>query len=309
MNISLALCNGLLIEEWELTNFVRTAPRRYKTYYIAKRGSNQTRLIAQPAKPVKFIQSLAVDILRSHLKVHSCAMAYEKGCSIKKNALAHCKSRYLLKMDFKNFFLSITPDIFFQALNRAGVQINEKDQYILENLLFWKLRRNSSLRLSIGAPSSPFISNIVMYDFDELVSIKCKELNITYTRYADDMTFTTNKRDVLFELPSAIRKLTNEMFGGKIKINTEKTVYSSKASNRHVTGITLTNDEKISIGRNNKRIISAMMHRFSLDMLNEKQIETLQGKLSYANHIEPDFISRMQKKYGEPIISSLFKKI
>lgn len=52
-----------------------------------------------------------------------------------------------------------------------------------------------------------------------------------------------------------------------ININTQKTVFSSKAHNRHVTGVTLTNDNKISIGRKRKRLISSMVHKFSLGAL------------------------------------------
>jgi hypothetical protein len=75
--------------------------------------------------------------------------------SIKDNALQHVNNQYLLKMDFKNFFLSIKPEMFLTCVRKQGLKLSERDSLILANLFFWKLRRNSSLRLSIGAPSSP----------------------------------------------------------------------------------------------------------------------------------------------------------
>jgi hypothetical protein len=58
-------------------------------------------------------------------------------------------------MDFKNFFLSIKPDMFLDCVRKQGLKLSGRDSLVLTNLFFWKLRRNSSLRLSMGAPSSP----------------------------------------------------------------------------------------------------------------------------------------------------------
>ncbi|MCT7085107.1 RNA-directed DNA polymerase, partial [Salmonella enterica subsp. enterica serovar Oranienburg] len=83
-----------------------------------------------------------------------------------------------------------------------------------------------------------------------------------YTRYADDLTFSTNNKDVLFDIPDMLENVLPKYSLGRIRINHEKTVFSSKGHNRHVTGITLTNDNKLSIGRERKRKISAMIHHF-----------------------------------------------
>lgn len=308
MKILNTLSEIMLTSKSELLSFTNTAPRRYKTYYIQKRNSTERRLIAQPAKTVKFIQQLAIAELRKYLLVNACATAYEKGTGIKKNAWQHKSNQYLLKMDFKNFFLSITPELFFLVAHDSGIDFIDEDRELLSNLLFWKLRRSSPLRLSIGAPSSPFISNFIMSNFDASIDSACKEIGVTYTRYADDLTFTTNKKGVLSELPDIVKTHLKTYCHSKIRINTEKTVYSSKAFNRHITGVTITNDGKLSVGREKKRLISSMLHRLSLDMLNDKQIEQLKGQLAHINNIEPDFAYRMQKKYGSSTINKLSNK-
>ena len=97
-----------------------------------------------------------------------------------------------------------------------------------------------NLVLSIGAPSSPLISNFIMYSFDEELVTICLNKKIMYTRYADDITFSTRIKNNLFELPEIISNLLKEIRKG-VEINSKKTIFTSKAHNRHVTGVTLTN--------------------------------------------------------------------
>ncbi|GGX99978.1 retron St85 family RNA-directed DNA polymerase [Vogesella alkaliphila] len=306
MRISKKLADELLLDEAELRKFCATAPYRYKKYEIPKRNSDKTRLIAQPSKEVKFMQRLVVKYLRDILPVSRHAMAYESGTSIVKNASIHKNNPYLLKMDFKNFFLSITPSLFFGLMSDGGVEFSDDDKILLSNLLFWKLRRNSPLRLSVGAPSSPFISNVVMYHFDCLMESQCAAMRIRYSRYADDMTFSTRERDALSEMPGFVRSVLKRDYDGKIKVNSEKTIFLSKAKRRTVTGITITNDDTLSVGRDRKRNISAMVHHFSLGKLSAEEVQKLKGYLSFVAAVEPNFIYRMMSKYGNKVIEALF---
>ncbi|MFU1517116.1 retron St85 family RNA-directed DNA polymerase [Vreelandella alkaliphila] len=306
MNILGFLRDTLCMSSAEISKFSATAPHRYKIYDILKRNGKGKRTIAHPSKELKFIQRLLVKKLESNLPSNSCAMAYKKGISIKDNALLHANSKYLLKMDFKDFFPSITPKLFFLALEKEAIDITEEDKYILSNFLFWKKRRNSSLRLSIGAPSSPLVSNFVMHHFDvEMLKI-CEANKITYSRYADDLIFSTNVKDSLFKMPAVVEKKLRQTTNGLISINKEKTVFSSKGHNRHITGITLNNENKLSLGRDRKRLISSMIHKFKLNELSEEKVLELQGLLSFAKFIEPEFNERMLKKYSQSTMQKIF---
>jgi len=202
-------------------------------------------------------------------------------------------------MDFENFFPSVSPELFFTILRRSGREISELDASLLKNFLFWMATRNSPLRLSIGAPSSPLISNFIMFYFDEEMRLICDKRGIKYTRYADDLTFSSNIKNVLFEIPKIVASILENETQSQIKINHSKTVFSSKAHNRHITGVTLTNDGKLSIGRERKRLISSMIHKFLCQLLDQDDILKLQGFISYASYIEDDFYQRMCRKYGE----------
>src|SRR5260221_6222266 len=89
-----------------VTSLSRTASHEYKTYGIPKR-SGGTRIIHHPSRRLKALQRWLLLRAFDHLPVHAAAMAYRKGVSILANARIHAPSRYLLRMDFQDFFPSI----------------------------------------------------------------------------------------------------------------------------------------------------------------------------------------------------------
>lgn len=308
MELEQFLCAELSITKEELSSFLLMAPNKYKIYSIPKRSSGR-RTIAHPTSLLKACQRCALLHLELFFQVHSVAYAYKKGIGIKDNAKCHLKSKYLLKMDFQNFFHSITPILLFKITQKLEVDISQKDKDILEKLLFWRPSKRSGgkLILSIGAPSSPFISNCILYLFDEELSAICKKKGIKYTRYADDLTFSSNIKNILFDMPKLVKEQLLLHFNTSISINETKTIFSSKAHNRHVTGVTLSNNGTLSIGRKRKRYISSLIHKYSLGILATEDLNYLQGLLSFAFDIEPEFIKRMEKKYSEKILEQLRK--
>lgn len=292
----------------KLERFASTAPNRYKVYTIPKRTSGR-RLIAHPAKELKIIQRALTEILQPHLKLHPSSFAYRTGKSIKDNAKVHIKNKYLLKLDFNDFFNSIIPDIFLNEVEFHLIKLSLAEKKLLINLLFWNRTKieDAQLVLSVGAPSSPLISNFVMSRFDAQVYNYTKSISIKYTRYADDLTFSTNVKDALFEIPKLIKDMLGSIYNHKITINESKTIFTSKAHNRHITGITITNESKLSIGRERKRLISVMVHKYSINELMQSDFNYLQGLLSFAFNIEPEFIIRLSNKYGTGIVTDIIK--
>jgi len=302
------LCERLSLSRQEISLFALSAPKKYKIYTIPKRTSG-TRVIAHPSKKLKIFQRVLLERLSSVLPVHPAALAYRKGLGIKDNAELHKNGRFLLKMDFQNFFPSITPKLFFEILNDLEIVFNKDDEYLFRQLLFCNMSKTDggNLRLSIGAPSSPFVSNFIMFKFDEAMHAQCKSKGITYTRYADDLIFSTNVKNVLFEVPNVVSSMLNDFLKGYIFINDAKTLFSSKAHNRHVTGITLTNQGTISVGRKRKRYLSSMIHKFSLGELPADDMSYLKGLLSFVVDVEPEFKKRMICKYSLTIVDSIIR--
>ncbi|MFT5592574.1 MAG: RNA-directed DNA polymerase [Oceanicoccus sp.] len=298
------LARVLQKSEIEVEYFLQYAPKKYRVYKIPKRTSG-FRTIAQPTKELKEYQRAFLNI--QSFPVHNTAKAYRTNVSIKDNANVHKANKYFLKMDFDNFFNSITSELFWRVCLTKFEGLTIKDKELLDKLLFWSPGKTNrrGLVLSVGAPSSPLISNFFMFEFDEVISKYCIDNNISFTRYADDLTFSTNKKDILFSVPGVVKECLDACFNKEITINKRKTVFSSKAHNRHVTGITINNSGALSLGRERKRYIKHLVHQYTLNMLDKEKLNHLKGLLAFSMHIEPNFIKSLNEKYTLDLMNSL----
>jgi RNA-directed DNA polymerase len=130
---------------------------------------------------------------------------------------------------------------------------------------------------------------------------------VTYTRYADDLSFSANNSDQLAVVERAVVELCVRLKSPSLTINAEKTVRVSRRDARRVTGLVLTNDRKVSLGRGEKRRIRASVHHFLTNRLDADETVKLRGMLNYVNSVEPAFMRRLAEKYGDEIISRLQK--
>lgn len=294
------LSKDLVLPLKDLVYLIRSAPYRYKVYEIPKRSPGKTRTIAQPAREVKPLQYWAIEHVLAAFPVHPAATAYRKNRNILDNAIPHVSHRYLCKLDFRNFFPSIKSDDFEKFMHShplAKIWTAEEVGY-LARILFWRRKRGNRLQLSIGAPSSPLLSNILLYEFDVKTHTLCGQYGVTYTRYADDLTFSTNEHEVLQKIEREIPKVCKQIRSPKLVLNESKTVHASKKGARRVTGLVLASQGFVSIGRDKKRKIRAEFHRYMNGLLDEKEIAELGGMLSFIRSVEPEFLMRLATRYG-----------
>ena len=221
---------GMLVGH--LQSIVRTAPIRYKVFYIPKR-SGGLREVAQPAREVKAIQRWLMTRLEPMLPLHDAATAYRAGASIKKNALSHVESDYLLKMDFRNFFPSIVmTDIIRHLEIHCGRHFDSSAIKLISYVCTWAPKRQGPLRLCIGAPSSPLLSNSVMFDFDTQLASLAVSDGVAYTRYADDLALSTRPSGVLNKYPEVVAKLAKALDYPQLELNDKKTVFALVGAER-----------------------------------------------------------------------------
>jgi RNA-directed DNA polymerase len=293
--------------EFDIRGIVRNAPYRYKLYHIPKRSGGR-RQICHPARELKILQRVLLAEILDHLPVHDAATAYRLGVSIKDNAEAHAKNGAILKYDFKDFFPSIRDTDWRSYCERNSVFKNEEDVEISCRILFWSKPGSNVLRLSIGAPSSPALSNILMRDFDERIQSELKPDKVTYTRYADDLTFSGPRVGHLSKVEKTLRRAIKEMKSPRLRINEDKTVLATKKYRRTVTGLILSNDGDVSIGRERKKAIRAAVHHASKGKLSEDERAQLGGLLAFVQNVEPSFLIRLTARYGEDVIKYIKKR-
>lgn len=291
------LLTAMPFSEAELALLVLTAPARYKEHHIQKRGGRGQRLISQPTAELKLVQRWLVERELYHLPVDQHATAYRPNKSIRNHVEPHRNSHFLLKLDFKDFFPSLTDQALRHRLAHDA-KYSEQEVDILVQLLFRKRREDCTYRLSIGAPSSPFISNYLMVEFDQRLARYCETNSLRYTRYADDIAISSKLPNALDPAKSFVTKLISELPYLSLALNPEKTVNVSKKYRRQLVGLVISNEGKISLGRNEKHRLRAAVHAFIKERLSPVECMTLRGQLAFAMSVEREFVQNLCARYG-----------
>ncbi|HAU1153068.1 TPA: RNA-directed DNA polymerase [Legionella pneumophila] len=334
------LQTNISLDDINVHELLKTAPLQYKVYEIPKKSGGK-RTIAQPTAELKALQRKKISELEDKLPIHNCAKAYRKNKNgILDNAKAHKDNSYFYKFDFQDFFESIKACDFNQFLEQHGYSFSERVDLIK---LFFRFNKQSSkqktkrvyryltdnsfnrnnnpallnlmiqdfaneFQLSVGAPSSPFISNAILFEFDDMMQNWANENDITYTRYADDITLSSKSKIDISSMEKEILNICSKISFPTLKLNKKKEKFCSFKQRVSITGLNITPDHKISIGRNMKREISAMIHHFKSGKLTVDKLNKLRGWLSYCKVVESEFIIKMENKYSKNTISAILRK-
>lgn len=163
---------------------------KYKKIYIPKRGGG-SREIFIPDEQTLLIQKAVLRDIENLADFPPCVMAFRKGISILDNAKAHLGNSYMIRYDLMNFFDTIDKDRVKDELSRRNF-----DASLIKVILKWCFGGG---HLPQGAPTSPFLANLVCTNLDKRFSSLAKKLCATYTRYADDIIISGDKEIVKYQ--------------------------------------------------------------------------------------------------------------
>jgi len=278
----LALCIG--ISPRLLTSFIHKPENHYRTFKIPKKCGGE-REIASPRFFLKTIQFWLKSYFLDGLKVHDACHAYATGRSIISNANLHVGKCYVANIDIENFFGSITKDHVFRLLRK-----HEIGQH-----LAGAISRLVVLNGSIpqGAPTSPVISNAVLFEVDQVMSVISAKKGLVYTRYADDITISGDSKAEIIEL-IGVFSAELQKFGMTLK-DTKTRVASNRASQR-VTGLVV-NSGVMPPKDYRKKIRAIFDHAYKKPMDYSERIDELRGYVSYLNAFEAMRESHHLRKY------------
>ena len=287
----------------EVYIYSKKASYRYHRFSIPKGNGSGDRTIYHPSKELKKYHYFLIKNIFSQFPTSKYVFSYKKNTSIRDLAKVHKNNNFLLRIDFKDFFPSITA---FNIIKLLQVGNDEKYfDYILttDEMILIKMIVCRFNKLTIGAPTSPIISNVLLYDFDKKIAKFCKKKEIVYGRYADDLYFSTNMPNVLSEIKDhIISVLKKEQL--YFDINNDKTIMTSKKRKRIIAGLFITSENKISIGKEKKDSIKK--HIYNITKKNNlDSVAYVGGYLSYIKSVEPKFLKTLKRKYGEDNINKL----
>jgi len=146
-----------------------------------------------------------------------------------------------------------------------------------------------------------------MHEVDVLLAEHADKRNLTYTRYADDITFSSRGYIDADSIIRVVNKALSSAKNTSIRLNREKTVLVSNQYSRRITGLIITPDKHVSMGRERKRLISSMVHHVSCGSPISIGSSNLAGLLAFASDVEPRFVEALRVKYSSDLIEQLLR--
>ncbi|MFZ4798539.1 MAG: reverse transcriptase family protein [Bacteroidia bacterium] len=248
------LCRFLKTPFFELEEIINNPT--YKHYNIKKKKGGEREIFA-PEDNLKAIQKRLNYFLQAYYlfvkpkEVHGFVVnPHYLGtyCNIVENAKVHTQKNYVLNIDLKDFFPSITAKQVKDIFLSPYFNYNEEIANALTLLTTYEGK------LPIGAPSSPVISNFVCHQLDKDLINFCKDHQLTFTRYADDLTFSSDNlisNDITLDIINLIKQNNFEINQKKLRLKTSN-------CKQTVTGLTV--NQKVNVDRKLLKKIRAMLH-------------------------------------------------
>ena len=287
---------------------------KYTTFAVPKRGGG-LRTISAPSPDLRLLQRRLSDLLQNCVEEinqkrkfkDELAHGFKRGRSIISNAVKHKGRTYVFNIDLQDFFPTINRGRvrgFF--IKDANFLLDQKAATVLAQIAC------TDAGLPQGAPCSPVISNLVGHILDIRLCKLASSNGCTYSRYADDITFSTNKPD----FPQSIAKrsagdahkweagdhLAEAVVSAGFTINALKTRMQYRGSRQIVTGLVV--NRKVNIRPEYRRIVRAMANRLfgtgkyqrlrmvpnaqgvPLPVMVDGTIPQLQGMFGYINAVD-----------------------
>lgn len=253
----------------------------YRDFEVAKKNGGK-RLISEPLPSLKEIQ---IWILRNILyKVPSSAFAkaYRPAVTLLENLRFHKNQPKVFTLDLENFF----PSIRVEAVENEFLKLGYSK--IVSKLLSKLCTRNGALPQ--GAPTSPYLSNLVFKEADAAIAAYCKEHKIRYTRYADDMSFSGdfNENELLQKVTESVEKMG-------LRINAKKTKLMTTGMRQTVTGVVVNEKPQVVFYKRNElrqalyyiQKFGFEEHREYKEIDQKNYLEHLLGKINFVLQINP----------------------
>lgn len=215
---------------------------RYRHFSIPKKSGGK-RNIAAPSKGLGHLLYYVNIILKAIYQPSDFAMGFVEGRCVVDNALRHIGQNYVFNTDIENFFPSIEQPRVWKRLQLKPFNFKKPIANILAGLCCIKEKDNDGAVKYIlpqGAPTSPLITNAICDTLDRRLSGLARRFNLHYSRYADDITFSS-MHNVYNEGGNFRKELRRLIEGQNFKMNEAKTRLQKKGERQEVTGIIVSN--------------------------------------------------------------------
>ena len=303
----------------------------YKSFSIKKRSGGTRRIYSPNYNLLRIQQWINREILQKDPNISEFSYAFRKGLSTRDCAFLHCNQSWLIKIDIKNYFESISEIDVYKYFNKLGYNkllsfqlarictVNDNRNMTLEKLplkfIYYKNKKYKFLQnpeigfLPQGAATSPMLANLITSQLDVDINVFLQSLNLdfNYSRYADDIFISTNSKQIN---DTHIRKIINSVYSIIIshgfEPNKSKTKVSRPGKRKNLLGINV-NSSEVKLTKHFRNILECHLFYFKKDKIqhaSNRGFKTIfgaatyiHGLLSYAEQIDSNYVKKLRKKY------------
>jgi len=310
-----------------LRGIVEREQESYRSFVLKKRSGGWRQINIPSPLLMRTQKWIAVHVLRDQ-PVHQDSFAFAPDSSIVKCANRHTGAKWLVKMDITDFFGSINELQAFRVFRTLGYQPlvcfelarictylpRKSRRYSQRSWVVWRKHPTISAyqqkyfgRLAQGAPTSPMLSNLFMYKLDEQIAALALSSGLTYTRYSDDLTFSTRNdfdRRRATELVSNVSKVLRR---AGLSPNAKKTVIVPPGARKVVLGL-LVDGASPRLSREFKNKLR--QHLYFLESVGPfkhasvREFESVgglyrhvRGLIDFSNMIEPVYAAELLRRF------------
>lgn len=273
---------------------------RYRQFKIKKKSGGFRLITAPRNKTYKMLLRCVNTILKALYTPSDCAMGFAEGRSVVANAKTHLRQNYVLNLDLKDFFPSIDQARVWKRFQLAPFNFPVEVASAIAGLCCMKLTGDEDGKtryvLPQGAPTSPIITNMICDKLDRRLAGLAKRFGLHYTRYADDITFSSmhNVYKANGEFWTELRRIIADQ---RFTINEDKTRLQKRGSRQEVTGVTVA--EKLNVTQKYVRDIRNILYIWERHGFNAAYSRFFPKYKSEKGHVKkgtPDLVNVLDGK-------------
>lgn len=302
LELELTRITRLLYDKAIYLDKIIPVENRFRSFRIPKKTGGY-RLIEEPCWQLKDFLREVKENLEQYFLPHPSAYAYiaNRSCfdAMKKHQKA--KNKWFLKLDFHDFFGSTTQELLMDRFWKIYpfAMLKDRAEMVIEWNFILSLAFAADGHLPQGTPLSPLITNMCMISSDYVLGEYCKYHQVCYTRYADDLLFSSKDRESLKHLVWYVNQVTPDEY----KLNKKKTRLGSIAGSNWNLGLMLNKDNNITVGKENKDVMRATLWTWAMKLkdnpnlrINQEEKLKFEGLFNYYRHIEPIYFDHLINK-------------
>lgn len=293
---------------------------RYSQFKIPKKAGGFRQITAPKNESYKLILKYLNIVLRSVYTPSDYAMGFAEHRSVVTNADKHKGRNYVFNIDLKDFFPSIEQPRVWKRLQLPPFNFPIPIANVIAGLCSMKTKNeegNAKYVLPQGAPTSPIITNMICDRLDHRLAGLAKRFNLNYTRYADDITFSS-MHNVYQKNGEFQKELKRIIEGQGFTMNDKKTRLQKKGARQEVTGIIVS--DKLNVTQKYVRDIRNILYiwdrygyntayskfypKYKIEKGHVKKgnpdlINVVDGKLMYLKMVKGEEDSVYQRLFGK----------